>query len=130
MSNFNNIKLWTTPVTGRVELISVNAKGIVTARRTLSEIEICDYLVQLIEYMRKNGADTITNPTTGEKWIFGQEKQIREKILSAHMIIQSKDREAFHNKEKESEEIIEKLLDDESPRGKILRQMLKDKQNK
>lgn len=125
MANIDNIKLWTTPVTGKVELISVNAKNIITARRTLSESEICDYLVQLIEYMRKNGADTITNPTTGEKWIFGQEKQIREKILSAHMIIQSKDREAFHNKEKESEEQIKKLLDSSTPRGELLRKMIK-----
>lgn len=125
MANIDNIKLWTTPITGKIELVSVNTKNIVTARRTLSEIEICDYLVQLIEYMRKNGADNISNPKTGEKWIFGQEKQIIEKILSSHMVIQSKDREAFHNKEKESEEIIEKLLDSSTPRGELLRKMIK-----
>lgn len=73
MANIDNIKLWTTPITGKVEIVSVNAKNIITARRTLSESEICDYLVQLIEYMRKNGADIITNPTTGEKWTFGKE---------------------------------------------------------
>ena len=75
MANIDNIKLWTTPITGKVELVSVNAKNIVTARRTLSEGEICDYLVQLIEYMRKQGTDTITNPTTGGKWTFGKEEQ-------------------------------------------------------
>ena len=73
MANIDNVKLWTTPITGKVELVSVNAKNIITSRRTLSEGEICDYIVQLIEYMRKQGADTITNPTTGEKWIFGKE---------------------------------------------------------
>ena len=75
MVNIDNIKLWTTPITGKVELVAVNAKNIITARRTLSESEICDYLVQLIEYMRGQGADTITNPTTGEKWTFGKEEQ-------------------------------------------------------
>lgn len=74
MANIDNIKLRTTPITGKVELVSVNAKNIVTARRQLSESEICDYLVQLIEYMRKNGADNITNPTTSEKWTFGKEE--------------------------------------------------------
>lgn len=125
MANINNIKLCTAPISGKVELVSVNAKNIVTARRTLSEGEIYDYLVQLIEYMRKNGADTISNPKTGEKWIFGQEKQIIEKILSSHMVIQNKDREAFHNKEKESEEQIKKLLDSSTPRGELLRKMIK-----
>lgn len=74
MANIDNIKLRTTPITGKVELVSVNAENTITARRTLSEVEICDYLVQLIEYMRKQGADTITNPTTGEKWTFGKEE--------------------------------------------------------
>lgn len=74
MVNIDNIKLWTTPITGKIELVSVNAKNIITARRTLSEGEICDHLVQLIEYMRKQGADTITNPATGEKWYFGKEE--------------------------------------------------------
>lgn len=73
MVNIDNIKLRTTPITGKVELVSVNVKNTITARRTLSESEICDYLVQLIEYMRGQGADTITNPTTGEKWAFGKE---------------------------------------------------------
>lgn len=73
MANIDNIKLWTTPITGKVELVSVNAKNIITARRTLSEGEICDYLVQLIEHMRKNGAESISNPKTGEKWTFGKE---------------------------------------------------------
>lgn len=73
MPNIDNIKLRTTPITGKVELVSVNAKNTITARRTLSENEIYDYLVQLIEYMRKNGADTISNPKTGEKWTFGKE---------------------------------------------------------
>lgn len=45
MANIDNVKLWTTPITGKVELVSVNAKNIITARRTLSESEICDYLV-------------------------------------------------------------------------------------
>lgn len=75
MANIDNIKLCTTPITGKVELVSANAKNIVTARRTLSEGEICDYLVQLIEYMRKNGADNISNPKTGEMWIFGKKEQ-------------------------------------------------------
>lgn len=75
MANIDNIKLWTTPITGKIELVSVNAKNIITARRTLSEGEICDYLVQLIEYMRGQGADNITKPTTGEKWTFGKEEQ-------------------------------------------------------
>lgn len=74
MVNIDNIKLRTTPITGKIELVSVNAKGIITARRTLSEGEICDYLVQLIEYMRGQGADTISNPKTGEKWTFGKEE--------------------------------------------------------
>lgn len=74
MANIDNIKLWTTPITGKVELVSVNAKNIITARRTLSEGEICDYLVQLIEYMRGQGADTISNPKTGEKWTFRKEE--------------------------------------------------------
>lgn len=74
MANIDNVKLWTTPITGKIELVSVNAKNIVTARRQLSESEICDYLVQLIEYMRGQGADTITKPTTGEKWTFGKEE--------------------------------------------------------
>lgn len=125
MANIDNVRLWTSPITGKIEFMSVNAKNAITARRTLSEGEICSYLVQLIEYMRGQGADTITKPTTGEKWIFGQEKQIIEKILSSHMVIQSKDREAFHNKEKESEEIIEKLLDSSTPRGELLRKMIK-----
>lgn len=73
MANIDNIKLRTTPITGKVEIVSVNAKNTITARRTLSEGEICDYLVQLIEYMRKNGADTISNPKTGEKWTFGKD---------------------------------------------------------
>ena len=73
MANIDNIKLRTTPITGKVEIVSVNAKNTITARRTLSEGEICNYLVQLIEYMRKQGADTITNPTTGEKWTFGKD---------------------------------------------------------
>ncbi len=33
----------------------------------------CHYLVQLIEYMSGQGADTISNPKTGEKWTFGKE---------------------------------------------------------
>lgn len=75
MANIDNIKLWTTPITGRVEFVSVNAKNIVTARRTLSDSEICDYIVQLIEYMRKNGADTIRNQQTGESWVFYKRKK-------------------------------------------------------
>lgn len=75
MANIDNIKLRTTPITGRVEFVSVNAKNIVTARRTLSDSEICDYIVQLIEYMRKNGADTITNQQTGESWVFYKRKK-------------------------------------------------------
>lgn len=74
MANVDNIHLWTTPVTGKVQLVAVNAKNIVTARREVSESEICNYLVMLIEYMRKQGADTITDPTTGEKWTFGKEE--------------------------------------------------------
>lgn len=73
MPNIDNIKLRTTPITGKIELVSVNAKNIITARRMLSEGEICDYLVQLIEYMRGQGADNIIKPTTGEKWTFGKE---------------------------------------------------------
>ena len=74
MANIDNIKLWTSPITGKIELVSVNAKNTVTARRTLSESEIYDYLVQLIEYMRGQGADNIIKPTTGEKWTFGKEE--------------------------------------------------------
>lgn len=73
MANIDNIKLRTAPITGKIELVSVNAKNTVTSRRTLSEGEICDYLVQLIEYMRGQGADNISNPKTGEKWTFGKE---------------------------------------------------------
>ena len=74
MANIDNIRLRTTPITGKIELVSVNAKNTITARRTLSEGEICDYLVQLIEYLRGQGADNIINPTTGEKWTFGKEE--------------------------------------------------------
>ena len=74
MANIDNIKLWTTPITGKVEFVSVNAENTITARRTLSESEICDYLVQLIEYMREQGSDTIIKPKTGEKWTFGKEE--------------------------------------------------------
>lgn len=74
MENIDNIKLWTTPITGKVELVSVNAENTITARRTLSESEICDYLVQLIEYMREQGSDTIIKPKTGERWTFGKEE--------------------------------------------------------
>ena len=74
MANIDNIKLWITPITGKVEIVSVNEKNIITARRTLSEGEICDYLVQLIEYMRGQGSDTIIKPKTGEKWTFGKEE--------------------------------------------------------
>lgn len=74
MENIDNIKLWTTPITGKVEFVSVNAENTITARRTLSESEICDYLVQLIEYMREQGSDTIIKPTTGERWTFGKEE--------------------------------------------------------
>ena len=73
MANIDNIRLRTTPITGKIELVSVNAKNIITVRRTLSDGEICDYLVQLIEHMRGQGADNITNPKTGEKWTFGKE---------------------------------------------------------
>lgn len=75
MENIDNVKLWTTPITGKVELVSVNAENTITARRTLSESEICDYLVQLIEYMRGQGSDTIIKPKTGERWTFGKEEQ-------------------------------------------------------
>lgn len=40
----------------------------------VSEGEICNYLVQLIEYMRGQGADTISNPKTGETWTSGKEE--------------------------------------------------------
>lgn len=73
MINLNNIHLRKTPFTNKIELVSVNSKNIVTARRALSENEIYDCLVQLIDYMNENGADTIENPETGEKWIFRKE---------------------------------------------------------
>lgn len=73
MANIDNVRLWTSPITGKIELVSVNAKNAITARRTLSEGEICSYLVQLIEYMRGQGADNIIMHATGEKWTFGKE---------------------------------------------------------
>lgn len=76
MANIDNIKLWTSPITGKIELVSVNAKNTVTARRTLSESEIYDYLVQLIEYMRIQGANFIKNTKTGEKWTFGKDYEL------------------------------------------------------
>lgn len=39
MENIDNVKLWTSPITGKVEIVSVNAENTITARRTLSESE-------------------------------------------------------------------------------------------
>lgn len=73
MIRLENIRLWRTPFTNRVEFVYINKNNMVTHSRKLEENEIYDCLVQLIDYMNKNGTDTITNPETGEKWIFRKE---------------------------------------------------------
>lgn len=75
MPNLENIHLRKTPFTNKIEFVSINSKNIVTAHRVLSDNEIYDCLVQLIDYMNEIGADTIENPETGEKWTFRKEKK-------------------------------------------------------
>lgn len=72
--NINNVHLMTTPITKKVQLVSVGKNNIITSSRELSESEKIDYLVQLIDDMVSRGASNITDTKSGEVWTFGKKK--------------------------------------------------------
>ena len=75
MNALDRVRLWKTPFTKRMELISVTPKGTITNRRQLTKDEIFEYLVELIKYANAIGVDTLTNAETGEVWTFGQRER-------------------------------------------------------
>ena len=79
MNALDRVRLWKTPFTERMELISVTSKGTITNRRQLTKDEIFEYLVELIKYANAIGVDTLTNAETGEVWTFGQQERRHKK---------------------------------------------------
>lgn len=73
MANLNNIHLWKTPFTEKIEFVSVNSKNIIASRRNVDENEILGILTDIIDYMHNRGINTITNTKTGEIYLFGKE---------------------------------------------------------
>ena len=73
MENLNNIHLWKTPFTEKIEFVSVNSKNIIASRRNVDENEILGILTDIIDYMHNRGINTITNTKTGEIYLFGKE---------------------------------------------------------
>lgn len=73
MANLNNIHLWKTPFTEKIEFVSVNSKNIIASRRNVDENEILGILTNIIDYMHNRGINTITNTKTGEIYLFRKE---------------------------------------------------------
>lgn len=73
MANLDNVHLWKTPFTKKIEFVSVNSKNIVVSRRNVDENEILGILTEIIDYLHNKGIDTITNTKTGEIYLFRKE---------------------------------------------------------
>lgn len=73
MANLDNVHLWKTPFTEKIEFVSVNSKNIVVSRRNVDENEILGILTEIIDYLHNKGIDTITNTKTGEIYLFRKE---------------------------------------------------------
>lgn len=73
MANLDNVHLWKTPFTEKIEFVSVNSKNIVVSRRNVDENEILGILKEIIDYLHNKGIDTITNTKTGEIYLFRKE---------------------------------------------------------